>query len=62
MIKINNQKLIDSCKNYNTEIKNDLFFEPRSKFFYEIKYFGGTFYYIPVVKYSFTKTFALNLK
>ena len=61
MIKVSNQNLIDFCKNYNPGIKNALFFEPRSKFFYEIKYFGGTFYYNPVVKYSFDKTFALNL-
>ena len=67
MIKITNQNLIDFCKNHNTGIKNDLFFEPKSKFFYEIKYYTpsqgeiGTFYYIPIRKYSFNKTFALNL-
>lgn len=67
MIKITNQKLIDFCKSYNPVIKNDLFFDPRSKFFYEIKYYTptqgevGTFYYTPIRKYSFDKTFALNL-
>ena len=67
MIKISNQNLIDFCKSYDPGIKNDLFFEPRSKFFYEIKYHipiqgeVGTFYYIPIRKYSFDKTFALNL-
>ncbi len=59
MIKITNQKLIDFYKDLG--IKNDLFFEPRSKFLYEIKYFGGSFYYNPVIKYSFNKIFALNL-
>lgn len=63
MIKINNQKIIDFCNSYNTGIKNDIFFEPKSKYLYEIRYYilnhgeVGTFYYIPIVKYSFNKIF-----
>lgn len=48
MIKISNQKIIDICQR-----TNDIFFEPRSKFLYEIKYFGGGFYYVPIMKYSY---------
>jgi hypothetical protein len=60
MIKITNQQLISLCG-----VKNDIFFEPRSKFLYQIKYYEpiqgqpGTFYYTPIMKYSYNKTFAL---
>lgn len=65
MIKVNNKKLISFCeqhKNKNNEvIKGDIFFEISSKFIYEKKFFGEGFFYSPIMKYSFSKIFALKL-
>ncbi len=65
MIKITDEKLIGLCelyktKKYNQGINGDVFFEKSSKFMYEKKFFGEGFFYSPIMKYSFTKMFALK--
>jgi hypothetical protein len=65
MIKVTDKRLISLCelyktKKYNKGINGDLFFEISSKFIYEKKIFGEGFFYSPIMKYSFSKMFALK--